>query len=184
MLKYFTDSMNLNCVITTGGTGFASRDVTPEATKSVIEKEAMQLSLAMSLESFKKTPFAALSRAVCGIRKNTLIVNLPGSKKAVVECFQAIQSVIPHAIELILDQKVKTDGLHKKIQQDSQNKSDDNGSTIQKFSDYVPHVCPHKTGNALDKVQLKSILFDIMYPILTSYIDFKFIIHKINRFSI
>lgn len=62
MLKYYSDELNLHCILTTGGTGFAQRDVTPEATKNVIHRECQQLALAMALESFKKTQFAALSR--------------------------------------------------------------------------------------------------------------------------
>lgn len=72
------DNLNVHLLVTTGGTGFSERDITPEVTRKIIEKEAAQLSMAMSLASFQKTKFAALSRAVCGIRKKTLIVNLPG----------------------------------------------------------------------------------------------------------
>lgn len=118
MLIHYVDEFKLNCIFTTGGTGFAPRDVTPEATKNIIHRECPQLALAMALESFKKTQFAALSRAVCGIRGSTLIVNFPGSKKAVVECFQAIQSILPHAIELITDAKSKTVKTHQNLQKD------------------------------------------------------------------
>lgn len=103
-------------LITTGGTGFAPRDVTPEATKNVIHRECPNLSIAMSLESFKKTPFAALSRAVCGIRNKTLVVNMPGSKKAVLECFDAIQPVLLHAIQLMCDEKSKSEKTHQQLQ--------------------------------------------------------------------
>ncbi|CRL01104.1 CLUMA_CG014218, isoform A [Clunio marinus] len=118
MLLYYADDLKLHCVLTTGGTGFSPRDITPEATKSVIQRECPQLALAMALESLKKTYFAALSRAICGIRNGTLIINLPGSKKAVVECFNAIESIIPHAIELIRDMKGKTIVTHENLQRD------------------------------------------------------------------
>jgi molybdopterin adenylyltransferase len=93
------DAMNL--IVTTGGTGFALRDVTPEATRAVIEREAPGLAEAMRAETVKKTPTAVLSRAVCGIRAGCLIINLPGSPKAVRECFDAIKTVLPHAVNLL-----------------------------------------------------------------------------------
>jgi molybdenum cofactor synthesis domain-containing protein len=94
----------VNLIVTTGGTGFAPRDTTPEATRAVIEREAPGLAEAMRFESLKKTPTAMLSRAVCGIRGNCLIVNLPGSPKAVRECFDIIKPVLPHAVALIAGQ--------------------------------------------------------------------------------
>ena len=90
-----------NLIITTGGTGFSERDNTPEATRAVIEKEALGLSEAMRTETLKNTPMAMLSRGVCGIRNQTLIINLPGSPKAVRECFAVIKPVLLHAINLI-----------------------------------------------------------------------------------
>ena len=85
-------------IVTTGGTGFAMRDNTPEATRAVIEKEANGLSEAMRFETIKKTPFAMLSRGVCGIRNQSLIINLPGSPKGVRECFDVIKPVLQHAV--------------------------------------------------------------------------------------
>ncbi len=90
-----------NLIITTGGTGFSERDNTPEATSAVIEKEASGMAEAMRFETAKNTPMAMLSRGVCGIRNQTLIVNLPGSPKGVVECFAVIKSVLPHAVNLL-----------------------------------------------------------------------------------
>lgn len=101
LLYGLTEREDLNLIVTTGGTGFAERDNTPEATRAVIEREAPGLAEAMRLETLKKTPKAMLSRGVCGIRHKTLIVNLPGSPKGVVECFEVIKPVLPHAINLI-----------------------------------------------------------------------------------
>ncbi len=100
-LRDWADQQNLDLVLTTGGTGFAPRDVTPEATRAAIDREAPGLAEAMRAASLRITPHAMLSRAVAGIRGRTLIVNLPGSPKAAVENLQTIVSVLPHAIELL-----------------------------------------------------------------------------------
>jgi len=91
----------LDLVLTTGGTGFGPRDWTPEATKAVIEREAPGLAEAMRLAGLKATPTAMLSRAAAGIRKSTLIVNLPGSEKAVREGLAAILPALPHGVEIL-----------------------------------------------------------------------------------
>lgn len=91
----------VNLVLTTGGTGFAPRDVTPEATLSVIDKPAPGFAEAMRMKSLEITPHAMLSRAVSGIRKSTLIINLPGSPKAVRENLSFIEKAIPHALDLM-----------------------------------------------------------------------------------
>lgn len=95
------DSGAVDLVLTTGGTGFAPRDVTPEATQAVIERAAPGLAEAMRQESLKVTPHAMLSRGAAGIRGRTLIVNLPGSPKAALENLATIAPVIPHAVELL-----------------------------------------------------------------------------------
>jgi molybdenum cofactor synthesis domain-containing protein len=100
-LKFQADREDINLIITTGGTGLAKRDNTPEATLKVIEKQAFGLAEAMRLESRKKTPMAMLSRGVCGIRGKTLIINLPGSPKAVRECFEVIKPILSHAVSLL-----------------------------------------------------------------------------------
>jgi molybdopterin adenylyltransferase len=100
-LTAWCDQGNLDIIFTTGGTGFASRDVTPEATRDVIEREAPGLAEAMRAASMQVTPHAMLSRTVCGIRGRTLIVNLPGSPKAVRENLATIAPALPHAVQLL-----------------------------------------------------------------------------------
>lgn len=95
------DSGELDILLTTGGTGFGVRDVTPEATQSVIERPAPGLPEAMRAASLTITPHAMLSRATAGIRKRTLIINLPGSPKAALENLQVIAPVLPHAVQLL-----------------------------------------------------------------------------------
>ncbi|HXG65802.1 MAG TPA: MogA/MoaB family molybdenum cofactor biosynthesis protein [Blastocatellia bacterium] len=106
-LRDYADRGDINLICTTGGTGFAPRDITPEATRDVIEREAPGLAELMRLRSLDSTPLAPLSRAVCGIRGRTLIINLPGSRRGAVENFAAIRSAIPHAIGLLTDQSPK-----------------------------------------------------------------------------
>lgn len=164
------DRQSIHLIITTGGTGFSPRDVTPEATRKVIYKEATQLSLAMALASFKKTKFAALSRAVCGIRNCTLICNMPGSPKAVDECFMSIVDVLSHAIDVI-------NGENEKVHKSHATQSI--GMPLQH-----QHICPHKTGTGADDdrnspfamiavdVALKTVL-DRIQSNAFAYRDFK-----------
>lgn len=100
-LYSLSEREDVNLIFTTGGTGFTTRDNTPEATRAVIEKEAPGLAEAMRLETMKNTPTAMLSRGVCGIRRSTLIINLPGSPKAVQECFDVLKPVLQHAVNLL-----------------------------------------------------------------------------------
>jgi len=101
VLKSFSDEQGIDVVLTTGGTGLGPRDVTPEATASVCERMAPGFSEILRVEGFKKTTKAILSRGVAGVRKNSLIVNLPGSPKAVRECLEIILDVIPHAVKMM-----------------------------------------------------------------------------------
>jgi molybdopterin adenylyltransferase len=101
ILANWADRGEVDVILTTGGTGFSPRDVTPEATRAVIERESPGLAEAMRAASLKMTPHAMLSRIVTGIRKKTLIINLPGSPKGAVENLQVITSVLPHAVQLL-----------------------------------------------------------------------------------
>jgi len=100
-LTAFAEALGAHLIITTGGTGVSPRDVTPEATRAVIDRELPGMAEAMRAESMKKTPNAMLSRAVCGIRGTTLIVNLPGSPRAVRENLAVLLPAIEHAVEKI-----------------------------------------------------------------------------------
>lgn len=161
------DKLGVQLLLTTGGTGFSERDVTPEVTRKLIEKDCNSLTLLMSMKSIEKTKFAALSRAVCGIRHKTIILNFPGSPKAVEECFMAVVEVLPHAIDLIAGEQNKVAQFHEEnlIQIDQ-------------------HICPHKTNTgAVDdrnspfpmvavEVALKTIL-DTVQRIEFSHKDYK-----------
>jgi len=100
-LTEWADEGSIDIILTTGGTGLGQRDVTPEATLSVMDKVVPGLTEAMRAETFKVTPYAILSRAVAGVRGKCLIINLPGSPKAVRECLRVVLPVIPHAMEII-----------------------------------------------------------------------------------
>jgi molybdenum cofactor synthesis domain-containing protein len=100
-LYTLTERPDINLILTTGGTGLARRDNTPEATRGVIEREAPGIAEAMRRETASKTPMAMLSRGIAGTRNGTLIVNFPGSPKAVIECFEVIRPVLQHAVDLI-----------------------------------------------------------------------------------
>lgn len=92
---------DINLILTTGGTGLADRDNTPEATRSIIQQEAPGIAEAIRAESLKITPTAMLSRGIAGVCKGTLIINLPGSEKGVAECFEVIRPILRHAVDLV-----------------------------------------------------------------------------------
>ena len=102
-LRHFAEVTDVNLVLTTGGTGLTSRDVTPEATRSVIDREAPGFAEAMRMMSLQKTPRAMLSRAVSGVCRRTLIINMPGSPRACREQFAIIRDALPHAVEKLMD---------------------------------------------------------------------------------
>ncbi len=101
ILTSWADSGEMDIILTTGGTGFSPRDVTPEATRAVIDRDAPGLAEAMRAASLQVTPHAMLSRVVTGIRRKTLIINLPGSPKGAVENLQVVLPVLPHAVQLL-----------------------------------------------------------------------------------
>ncbi|MDP4125989.1 MAG: MogA/MoaB family molybdenum cofactor biosynthesis protein [Bacillota bacterium] len=100
-MRQWVDEVCLDLILTTGGTGFSLRDVTPEATLAVSDRLVPGIAEVMRLESLKVTPKAMLSRAVAVLRKRTLIINMPGSPKAVSECFAAIAPALPHGIQIL-----------------------------------------------------------------------------------
>jgi molybdenum cofactor synthesis domain-containing protein len=100
-LTEWCDVAKVNLIFTTGGTGFAPRDVTPEATRAILDREAPGLAEAMRAASLKVTPHAMLTRGVCGMRGGTLIVNLPGSPKACRENLETLAPALPHAMQLL-----------------------------------------------------------------------------------
>jgi len=110
VMQEWISGNSIDIILTTGGTGFAPRDITPEATLEVIEKLAPGLAEAMRLSSLQKTPHAMLTRGICGIAGRTLIINLPGSPRAAVENLQAIANVLPHAIELLQESPTSETG--------------------------------------------------------------------------
>ena len=99
-LQVWADGSVADLILTTGGTGLGPRDVTPEATLAVVDREVPGIPEAMRAAGMRSTPLAALSRQVAGVRHRTLIVNLPGSPKAAEECLTAILAVLPHAVEM------------------------------------------------------------------------------------
>jgi len=106
----WSDSGAVDLILTTGGTGFSPRDVTPEATLAVIDRHAPGLAEAMRAASLQVTPNAMLSRSVAGIRKKTLIINFPGSPKAALETFQVVATVLAHAVQLLTNDPLAEEG--------------------------------------------------------------------------
>jgi molybdenum cofactor synthesis domain-containing protein len=113
-LSDWTDSGELDVILTTGGTGFSPRDITPEATNQVVEREAPGLAEAMRAASLSVTPHAMMSRASAGIRRRTLIINLPGSPRGAVENLNVVLPVLEHAVALLSDDPGAEAG-HRKV---------------------------------------------------------------------
>jgi len=109
-LQEWCDGEEIDLVLTTGGTGLGPRDVTPEATRSILDIEASGISEALRFETLKNTPMAMLSRGVSGVRSGCLIVNLPGSPKAIAECLDGVFAAIPYCVDLIGGPRLETDG--------------------------------------------------------------------------
>ena len=131
-------------ILTSGGTGFAPRDVTPEATRMVVEKEAPGLVVAMLVESLKITPHAALSRPVAGTRGKSLIINLPGSTKGAQESLQAIITSLPHALDLLMNELGSVEKTHDTMRLET------NQIKQQQQQAKPKHVCPHKKTSIRD----------------------------------
>jgi len=112
-LRKWCDEEQLDLLLTTGGTGLGQRDVTPEATRDVVEREVPAITLAMLFESLRATPYAMLTRATAGIRGRTLIVNLPGNPRAVAENLEAVIEVLPHAIDILQGRRTEGHGGHR-----------------------------------------------------------------------
>ncbi|XP_066281591.1 gephyrin-like isoform X2 [Branchiostoma lanceolatum] len=150
-LLEWSDVLRINLILTTGGTGFSPRDVTPEATKDVIEKEAPGMAVAMLMGSLNVTPLAMLSRPVCGIRKNTLIINLPGSKKGSQECFHFVLPALPHALDLLADHRQNIQVTHNAMNTgDSMSATAENSRTPAGSTDSpatVSATSMHSTGS-------------------------------------
>jgi molybdenum cofactor synthesis domain-containing protein len=100
-LRRWADDDALDLIVTTGGTGLTTRDVTPEATLAVVDREVPGMAEAMRVQTFKNTPLAMISRSVVGVRGRTLIINLPGSPRGVQECLDVVLPVLLHAVEML-----------------------------------------------------------------------------------
>ncbi|CAC5394142.1 GPHN [Mytilus coruscus] len=147
-LMDWSDVKKLNLILTTGGTGFSQRDVTPEATKAILEKEAIGITIAMITQSLQVTKLAMLSRLVCGSRGQSLIINLPGSVKGSEECFRFALPGITHAVDLLKDNSsqiqqththLQSKGVHQDTKQLKEKRHLDIASSVlQKYSKQFP----------------------------------------------
>ncbi|XP_023335132.1 gephyrin [Eurytemora carolleeae] len=150
ILVSWSDTDTVDLILTTGGTGFGPRDVTPEATLSILERSAPGLIHCMLSGSLSKTPLAALSRPAAGTRGATIIVNLPGSKKAVGECFGFLLPVLRHAVDLVRDRKPAVKLTHDKLQ-----------------GDIPVHSCPHQHKEHIPGVGVAGRARESPYPMIS-----------------
>lgn len=155
------DKTDADVIFTTGGTGFAPRDVTPEATKAVLEREAPGISEAIRQKSLEITSKAMLSRAVSGIRGQTLIVNLPGSPKAVREALEIVMPVLPHAVETLSGITLSCAGKHSEEHTDFRSKEDTQGFSLKDKSALILgcgglgcNIAVHLAGAGIGKLML------------------------------
>ncbi len=111
-LMRLADELRVDLVVTTGGTGPAARDRTPEATRAVIEREMPGLAEVLRFQGYQKTPWAVLSRGLAGIRGACLIINLPGNPKAVLEGMEVLAAILPHAVQMIRGENLEHEGSH------------------------------------------------------------------------
>ncbi|CBY10280.1 unnamed protein product [Oikopleura dioica] len=149
ILRIWSDVNKVDLILTSGGTGFSKRDVTPEATRNVIEKEANGMVIAMMQYSLTKTPMAMLSRAVAGIRGTTLIINLPGSSKGALECFESVAGQIPHAIDL-LQNSANCAEIQSKMNGLAFSPSPELKISSPVKIKQTGHVCPHKKKKSVN----------------------------------
>lgn len=164
-LKYFCDDANVDLILTTGGTGLSSRDVTPEATKAIIHRDVPAMSLAITIESLKKTPMAMLSRSVVGVRDSTLIINFPGSKKAVTECIEVVKPVLSHAISLIKGETADVKTIHDSMQ--------------------FGHSCPHHSpGSNVDTSKVAFRPRESPYPMIEMSEAFKIVDEVMKQWAV
>uniref|UniRef100_A0A1B6EFW7 MoaB/Mog domain-containing protein n=2 Tax=Clastoptera arizonana TaxID=38151 RepID=A0A1B6EFW7_9HEMI len=175
VLRMWSDEKMLHVILTTGGTGPAPRDVTPEATQNVIEKKLPGMALAMAKGSLEKTPMAMLSRAICGIRNQTLIINLPGSKKGCTECLEFVIQSIPHAVGLIRNWVIEVSQTHHLLQtidgvknEKSETFSKDmlNESTLKETKNISFPECIHKKTSKVDTSLVARRLRSSPYPMI------------------
>ncbi|XP_032231491.1 gephyrin isoform X2 [Nematostella vectensis] len=161
VLLRWSDEDHLNLILTTGGTGFSPRDVTPEATSQVIDRLAPGLAHRMMEESLKVTPLAMLSRPVCGTRKRTLIINFPGSVKGSQECFHFISRALPHAIELLMDSP-KVSDTHKAMGAHHQQLQQDNHDCSRRFNKDLTRIAERDRHSPFPMVPMDEAINIVM----------------------
>ncbi|XP_014664192.1 PREDICTED: gephyrin-like [Priapulus caudatus] len=167
-LLAWADSKEVDLILTTGGTGFSPRDVTPEATREILDREAPGLNIAMVTSSLEITPLAMLSRPSCGIRGGTLIVNLPGSSKAATECLRFVAGALPHAVDLLQGRMDTVEVTHREMQVAVAMKEvRDKASPLREAPPSVtkPHI--HRSNSLVDETQVANRLRKSPFPMIS-----------------